>query len=135
MEENKWHFWPITISRKVQMQLIRKKQISAMYGESAVTDWTCQKRFAKLRGGDFLLDVALHSQVDRLKLTVIKLRHWEQSTLYHAGDSQHTENIQINKVIDENEKYVFVLWKETKTFWPTQKNTESKNNTYITNKN
>ena len=26
---------------------------------------------------------------------------------YHAGDSLHTQNIQINKVIDENEKFVF----------------------------
>ena len=27
--------------------------------------------------------------------------------LYHTGHSQHTQNIQINKVIGENEKYVF----------------------------
>ena len=27
--------------------------------------------------------------------------------LYHAGDSRHTQNIQINKVIGENEKCVF----------------------------
>ena len=40
---------------------------------------------------------------------------------YHAGDSQQIQNIQINKVIDENEKHVFygrekTIW----TFWPTQ---------------
>ena len=28
---------------------------------------------------------------------------------YHTGDSQHTQNIQINKVIGENEKCVFSL--------------------------
>ena len=27
--------------------------------------------------------------------------------LYHEADSQHTQNIQINKGIGENEKYVF----------------------------
>ena len=27
--------------------------------------------------------------------------------LYHAGDSRHTRNIQINEVIGENEKCVF----------------------------
>ena len=33
--------------------------------------------------------------------------NWEQSTFYHAGDSQHTQNIQSNKVIGENEKCIF----------------------------
>ena len=41
--------------------------------------------------------------------------------LFHAGDSQHTQNIQINNVTGENEKCVFILWKKiTQTFWPTQ---------------
>ena len=26
--------------------------------------------------------------------------------LYHTGDNQHTQNIQINKVIGENEEFV-----------------------------
>ena len=29
-----------------------------MYGEGAETDWTCQRWFAKFRGGDFSLDDA-----------------------------------------------------------------------------
>ena len=38
-----------------------------------------------------------------------------------AGNSQHTQNIQINKVIGENEKCVFYFTEKTKrTFWPTQ---------------
>ena len=40
-----------------------------------------------------------------------------------VGDSWHTQNIQINKVIGENEKknISFILQKKTKpTFWPTQ---------------
>ena len=40
--------------------------------------------------------------------------------LYQVGDSRHTQNIQINKVIGENEKSVFyIMGKKTKwTFWP-----------------
>ena len=40
------------------MQLKCKKKICAVYGEGAVTDWMCQKRFAKFRAGDFSLDNA-----------------------------------------------------------------------------
>ena len=44
-----------------------------------------------------------------------------KSVLSHAGDSQHTQNIQINKVIGENEKCVFYFMEKTiQTFWPTQ---------------
>ena len=35
--------------------------------------------------------------------------------LYHAGDSQHTQSIQINKVIGENEKYVFYFMEKNQT--------------------
>ena len=34
------------------------KKVCAVYGKGAVTDWTCQKWFAKFRAGDFLLDNA-----------------------------------------------------------------------------
>ena len=44
-----------------------------------------------------------------------------KSVLSHAGDSQHTKNIQINKVIGENEKCVFYFMEKTlQTFWPAQ---------------
>ena len=37
-----------------------------------------------------------------------------------AGDSLHTQNIQINKVTGDNEKCVFYFTEETiRTFWPT----------------
>ena len=37
------------------------------------------------------------------------------------GDSQHTQNIQINKVIGENEKCAsYFMEKTIQTFWPTQ---------------
>ena len=41
--------------------------------------------------------------------------NWEQSTWYHVGDSWHTQSIQINKVIDENEKCVFCFTENTET--------------------
>ena len=63
----------------------------------------------------------LHGQADQLKLKAIKYRHWGQSTLYHMVDSQHTQNIQTNKVIGENEKCVFYFMEKKHTdFWPTQ---------------
>ena len=37
------------------------KKICALYRESAVTDWICQKWFAKFRAGDFSLDNAPRS--------------------------------------------------------------------------
>ena len=50
------------------MQLkCKNKKICAVYGEGAVTDRTCQKRFAKFHAGDFLLEM-VHSGVDVLKL-------------------------------------------------------------------
>ena len=57
--------------------------------------------------------------VDQLKLIVSKSRYCEQSTLYHTGDSQHTKNTQINKVIGENAKCVFYFMEKT-IKWPTQ---------------
>ena len=49
--------------------------------------------------------------------------------LYHRGDRGHTQNVQINKVIGENEKCVFYLTKKTKwTFWPTRYISATKSN-------
>ena len=39
---------------------------------------------------------------------------------YHLGDSRHTRNIYINKVIGENEKCVYFMEKTILTSWPTQ---------------
>ena len=41
---------------------------------------------------------------------------------HHAGDSRHTQNIQINKVIGENEKCLLFFGKTKHTFWPNQYN-------------
>ena len=39
----------------------QKKKICAVYGEDAVTDWTCQKWFVKFHARDFSLDNAPQS--------------------------------------------------------------------------
>ena len=36
--------------------------------------------------------------------------------LYHPGDSRQTQNIQINKVISENEECVFYFMEKTPDF-------------------
>ena len=73
MEENIFGILCFIISRKVKMQLKRKK--SFVYGEGAVTDQTCQKWFAK-NHWRFVLEIShwtiLHGGVDQLKLIKIK---------------------------------------------------------------
>ena len=41
--------------------------------------------------------------------------NWKQSTLYHAGDSQHTQSIQIDKVISEYEECIFYFTEKNPT--------------------
>ena len=50
------------------------EQNSAVYGEGAVSDQTCQKWFAKFRAGDSRWTM-LHGQVEHLTWIVIKSRH------------------------------------------------------------
>ena len=59
MEEKK-RFWHIMLSffKKGKNATERHKKICAVYGEVAVTDRTCQKRFVKFCAGDFSLDDA-----------------------------------------------------------------------------
>ena len=86
------------------MQLKYKKKC-AVCGEGAVMVWMYQKWFVKFCAGDLLLDI--HGQVDQLRLKTIKLRLWLRTiNILYAGDSWHTQNIQINKVMGESEKCV-----------------------------
>ena len=71
-----------------------------------VTARTYQKWSAKFNAGEVRQDDHDAWGIDRLELTAVKLRHWKQSMLYHAGDRGHIQNIQITKVIGKNEKYV-----------------------------
>ena len=60
MKEKMQHFQYIMLSyfKEGKNATQTQKKICAVYGEGAVTDWTCQKWFAKFRAGDFLLDDA-----------------------------------------------------------------------------
>ena len=91
-----------------------QKKICVVYEEGAVTGEMYQK-FAKFCTGDFSLDctpcldrpVEVHgNQIETLR----------KSTLSQVEDSQHTQNIQINKVIFENEKCVFFYRKNHTDF-------------------
>ena len=52
------HFWRIMLYyfKKGERATEMQKMISAVYGEGAVTDQTCQKWFVKFCAGDFSLD-------------------------------------------------------------------------------
>lgn len=72
-----------------------QKKICVVYGKGAVTDWMCQKWFVKFHAEDSSLDDApqlgRQVEVDSDQTDI----NWEQSTLYHTGDSHHTQNIPI----------------------------------------
>ena len=63
MEGNMQHFWPVLLYyfKKGKTATETQKRISAVCGEGAVTDQTCQKWFVKFRAGDFSLDDAPQS--------------------------------------------------------------------------
>ena len=82
-----------------------QKKIFVVYRQGSVTDQMCQKWFVKFRAGDFSLDNGpwLHrpAEVNR-----------DQS--YTMQEIADILNIQINKVIGENEKCVFYFTEKTK---------------------
>ena len=108
MEENT-HFWHI------MLYYIKKgKNATETHKKGLRSVWRrCYDQIERVRRAlrSFMLEISqwtmLHGRVDQLKLTVIKSRHWEQLMFYHAGDSRHTQNIQINKATGKNEKCVF----------------------------
>ena len=61
--EEKQHFRHIILYylKKRKNETETQKRVCAVYGEGAVTARTCQKWFAKLRAGDFSLDIAPRS--------------------------------------------------------------------------
>ena len=93
-----------------------------MYEKGAVTDQMCQKWFVKFHAGDFSLGDAPRSgwpvEVDSNRIeTLIE----NNQMFYYVGDSWHTQSVQINKVIGENEKHVFYFMEKTEqAFWRTQ---------------
>ena len=61
MEENMRHFQNLMLYyfKKGKITTEMQKEMCAVYREDAVTDRTCQKWFAKVCAGAFLLDGAL----------------------------------------------------------------------------
>ena len=94
--------------------------IYAVYGEGAVTDQICQKRFTKFHAGDFSLDDAPRSvrpaEVDQIKTLI------ENNQGYTTrGIVKILKIVKSIKLLVKNEKCVFYLMEKIKqTFWPTQ---------------
>ena len=123
MKENKQWFQHIMLYyfKKGKNTTEIKKKIFVVYGQGAVTDQTCQKFIVKFCAGDFSLDDAPWSgrpmEVDNDQIETLI----ENNQCYTTWDSQHTQNVQINKGIGENEICVFYFTEKTKwSFWPTQ---------------
>ena len=85
-----------------------QKKIYSVYGEGAVTYQTRQKWCVKFLAGDVSLDDAPESGrpvvLDSDQIETLIESH-QNSTMW--GNSQCTQNIQINKVIGESEKCIF----------------------------
>ena len=114
MEENTQHIQHIMLYyfKKGKSTTETHKEDCAVCGEGAVTDQTCQKWFAKFHAGDFSLDDAPQSgrlvEVDRDQIQTLT----KNNPCYtRREDSRHTQNIQINKVIDENEQCLLFFGK------------------------
>ena len=76
--------------------------------------WPMERVKSGLRS--FVLEIScwtmFREQADQSRLTEINWdTNGEQSTFSHVGGSWHTQNVQINRVIGENKKRVFILWK------------------------
>ena len=108
MEENTQHFQHIMLYhfKKGKNTTEMQKKICAVHEECAVNDQKCQKWFVKFCAGWYST-----VWIGQLKLIEIKLRLQLRTMLYNRGDIQHTQNIQINKVIGEDEKCGKILWK------------------------
>ena len=81
------------ISRKVKNTTETQRKISTVYRDGAVTGRTWLNWFVKFCAGDFLLDDA--PQLSRPVEADSDQIETVRSTLWHTGDSQHTQNIQI----------------------------------------
>ena len=118
MEENTQHFQLINYAFllqdvRTQLKIFFKDLCSCM--EKVL--WLI--KYVKSGFWSFVLEISrwmmLLSQEDQLKQSNRDI-NWEQSRLYNARDSQHTQNIQINIVIGENKNVSFVLQKNHMSF-------------------
>ena len=114
-------FLPYHYFKKDKNATEMQKMISAVYGEGAVTDQTCQKWFAKFHAVDFSLDDTPWSgrpvEVDSDQIETL-MENNQCSTMWGIADI-----LKISKsiVMGENEKCVFdFMEKHIWTFWSTQ---------------
>ena len=119
MEENTQHFWHIMLYyfKKGENSTEMQKKNCVVYGEGAVTDQMCQKWFAKFCARDFLLDTVPQSnrpvEVDSDQIETLRTIN-----LYTMREIANKLTMsQNNKVIGENEKYIFYGKKTIWTFW------------------
>ena len=102
MKENIQHFWHIMLYylKKENMQLKCNKKICAVYEKCAVTDQMCQKWFIKFHASDLSLDNApwpgrpVEADSDQIETLIENNQHYT-----FMGDSRHTQNSQINKLV------------------------------------
>ena len=97
-----------------------QNKICAVYGEGAVTDQTCQKRFVKFRAGDFSLDDAPRSgrpgEVESHQIETLI----ENNQRYSTWEIADILKISKPKLLVKM-KNVFYFMEKTKwTFCPTQ---------------
>ena len=93
-----------------------------LYEKGAVTDRMCQKWIVKFLGttdifGQVILCCGAVLHIGRCLAAPLASPHYKPI----AGDSGHTQNIQINKIVGKNEKCIFCFMEKTIwTFWPMQ---------------
>ena len=117
MEENKGHFQHIMLyyfkKGKNATEMQEKKKICGVYGKGSVTDQTCQKWFVKFCAGHSSLDNAprwgrpVEVDSDQIETLIENSQHYTMQE-----DSQHTQNIQIHKIIGENKKMCLLVYRK-----------------------
>ena len=116
MEENMQHFQHIMLYyfKKGRNTTEMQNKICAVYGEGAVTAQTskvvCEVSWYNWHIGQTILCCGAVLCTGRWLAAPLASTHYMPIT----GDGWHTQYIQINKVIGENEKCVFYFMQETK---------------------
>ena len=72
-----------------------------------MTDQMWQKCFEKFHAGDFSLDDGYSKVTRPVEVDSYQIETLRTINVIHMGDSHHTQNIETNKVIVENEKSFF----------------------------
>ena len=115
MEKNMQHFWHIMLYyfKKGKNATEKQKKICAVYGEGAVTDGTCQKVVCKVSWYYWhfsQVSVCCGSGLCIGRCLAAALASTHQKPI--VRESQHTQNVPINKVMHENENVSFISWKQ-----------------------